>query len=133
MNGRFPIAVHIMTLLSTQSGVLTSKFIAGSININPVLVRKELSELIKFNLVASRAGKNGGYTLGRPADKIYIAQIYQAVKPEALLGKSRNNPNPHCVIGKQINIHLDALRNEVEQSVYDKLAKITLADFCTKF
>jgi DNA-binding IscR family transcriptional regulator len=64
MNGQFQIAVHILTLLSKQPDeLLSSDYIAGSININPVLVRKEISNLRKYGLIDSKEGKAGGYTL----------------------------------------------------------------------
>ncbi len=47
-NARFQISVHILTLLAKAEGeALSSELIAGSININPVLVRKEISVLRK--------------------------------------------------------------------------------------
>ncbi|MFC3160874.1 hypothetical protein ACFOEQ_22685 [Chryseobacterium arachidis] len=43
-NTRFATAIHIMTLLAeSPQEWLTSEWMAGSININPVIVRKELS------------------------------------------------------------------------------------------
>ncbi|WP_374950816.1 Rrf2 family transcriptional regulator [Mucilaginibacter sp.] len=133
MNGRFPIALHIMTLLSASGEVISSDYIAGSININPVLIRKELSNLIKNGLVKSQEGKKGGYTLNKPAHQITLAGIYDAVKPEAILGKAKNTPNPACPIGKQINEHLNVLDLEIERAMMDKLGNTNLQDFCKKF
>jgi Rrf2 family protein len=133
MNGRFPIAMHIMTLLCTADDFLSSDYMAGSINVNPVLVRKELSNLIKHQLITSREGKNGGYTLSKPASQISLASIYQAVKPDHILGQAKNQPNPACPIGKQINDHLKDLDNEIEQTMLNKLGTTNLAEFCKKF
>ena len=52
INGRFSIAIHILSLLNMEEGV-SSEYIASSININPVLVRKELSRLRKANLIVT--------------------------------------------------------------------------------
>ena len=133
MNGRFPIALHIMTLLCQADSVIPSDYIAGSINVNPVLIRKELSNLIKHQLVKSQEGKNGGYLLNKPAIQITLAGIYEAVKPDAILGKAKNQPNPACPVGKQINQHLNQLEKEIEQAMMDKLGDTNLADFCGKF
>ncbi len=133
MTGRFPIALHILTLLCTSEELLSSEIIADSININPVLVRKELSELSRHDLVVSSEGKNGGYTLSRPARQIRISDIYAIVKPVAVLGKAKNKPNPSCTIGKQINVHIEELYTEVEQAIDNTLGKITLAQFCKRF
>ncbi|MBD1384486.1 Rrf2 family transcriptional regulator [Mucilaginibacter rigui] len=133
MNGRFPIAMHIMTLLCTADDYLSSDYMAGSINVNPVLVRKELSNLIKHQLITSREGKNGGYTLSKPATSISLASIYQSVKQGNVLGQAKNQPNPACPIGKQINNHLKDLDNEIEQAMLNKLGTTNLAAFCKKF
>ena len=133
MNGRFPIAMHIMTLLCAADEVLSSDYMAGSINVNPVLVRKELSNLIKQQLIVSRQGKSGGYALAKPAATISLASIYQAVKPDAILGQAKNQPNPACPIGKQINTHLKDLDIQIEQTMLAKLGDTSLAAFCKKF
>lgn len=133
MNGRFPIALHIMTLLCEADGVTSSDYLAGSINVNPVLVRKELSNLIKQGLVISQEGKKGGYQLNQHAKKVTLAHIYQAVKPKSVLGTAKNQPNPACPIGKHINQHINDLYDEVDQSVMQKLTKTDLAEFCKKF
>jgi predicted transcriptional regulator len=55
-------------LLCEQDGAtMPSDYLAGSINVNAVLVRKELSNLIKNHLVISQEGKNGGYKLAKPS------------------------------------------------------------------
>jgi Rrf2 family protein len=133
MTGRFPIALHIMALLCIAEDVTSSDFLAGSINVNPVLVRKELSNLKKHKLIVSREGKNGGYLLGKPGAQITLAQIYQAVKPASVLGKAKNQPNPACPIGKQINEHLKTLDTEIELAMMKKLGDTNLADFCKRF
>ncbi|MBL0743570.1 RrF2 family transcriptional regulator [Chryseolinea lacunae] len=133
-NGRFSISMHILTLLDLLSDeLLTSEVIAGSININPVLVRKEISNLKKHGLVESKEGKTGGYALAKPARQILLSDVYTAVRQVPLLGSTRNSPNPACVVGKQINKHLDTLYTEAEDALLKKLGKSTLADFSKKF
>lgn len=133
-NGRFAISLHILTLLAHQQGEwLSSEYIAGSININPVLVRKEISNLREAGLVESREGKNGGSTLAKPPSKILLSDVYNAVRQEVLLGRAKNSPNPDCIVGKQINSHLDDLYKEVENSLVQKLGRKTLAEFYKQF
>ncbi|QEC79748.1 Rrf2 family transcriptional regulator [Mucilaginibacter ginsenosidivorax] len=134
MNGQFQIAVHILTLLNAQPGeLLSSDYIAGSININPVLVRKEISNLRKYGLIDSKEGKAGGYSLALPADKISFSDVYRAVKVAPALGQAKNKPNPACPVGKQISQHLDDLAEEVDTTIFNKLKTMTLADFSSKF
>jgi DNA-binding IscR family transcriptional regulator len=86
-NTRFATAIHIMTLLTeSPQDWLTSEWIAGSININPVIVRKELSVLREAGLITSRQEKEGSQ-LAKSADSIRISEIYLAVKNTEVLGK----------------------------------------------
>jgi Rrf2 family protein len=134
MNGQFQIAIHILTLLEQAPGeLLSSEYIAGSININPVLVRREISNLRNYGLITSKEGKAGGYSLGLPAQKIIFSDVYKAVKHHPALGQAKNKPNPQCPVGRQINQHLDVLAHDVDISIINKLSTITLADFSLKF
>lgn len=133
-NGKFAISVHILTLLATAKEEWTSsEYLAGSININPVMVRKELINLREYGLVNSKEGKSGGSKLGKSPDAILMSDIYEAVRQNELLGKGRNIPNPDCPIGRKINDHLDSLYEESERALVNSLAKTTLTDFCKKF
>lgn len=134
MNGRFAISMHILTLLERFKGELvSSEFIAGSININAVLIRKEIGNLKQHGLVESKEGKAGGFALAKSAAQIMIADVYKAVQPHSVLGKNVNDPNPDCKIGKQINKQLDILSEDVEAAMLKKLGNISLADFHRKF
>ena len=133
-NSRFPISLHILTLLDDAEGTLVSSdYLAGSININPVLVRKEIINLRKHGFVASKEGKGGGSFLARNASDINLGEVYKAVKSNTILGQSKNEPNPKCPIGKQINQHLDTLYIDAENALIENLSKQTLADFTSKF
>lgn len=133
-NGKFAISVHILTLLASEPGeYCSSEYLAGSININPVLVRKELVNLRNHGIVISKEGKAGGSTLAKPADSIAMADIYEAVREKHFLGKSINEPNPACRIGRQINEHLDDLYLASERVLMQSLQNMTLAEFLKKF
>lgn len=133
-NGRFAIALHILTLLDKAKGeLLSSDYLAGSININPVLVRKELSNLRNHGFVQSKEGKSGGSTLAIAAQKITLGAVYESVKQVSLLGNQKNTPNPQCPVGKDINKHLDNLYNDTELVLIKQLNQQTLADFSNQF
>lgn len=134
MNGRFAISMHILTLLAKANGEwLTSDYIANSININPVLVRKEIINLRNSGLVVSREGKKGGSALAKSADRIRVSDVFLATNQGPFLGTARNTPNPACPVGRQINEHLDGLYQEAEAALILKLGDSTLADFSRRF
>jgi Rrf2 family protein len=134
MNGQFQIAVHILTLLNQEPGeLISSEYIAGSININPVLVRKEIRNLRNYGLITSKEGKAGGYSLGLSPEKITLGDVYKAVNSNPPLGQAKNLPNPECPVGRQINQHLNSLATDVELAIFNQLNTITLAAFSLKF
>lgn len=133
-NGRFAIALHILVLLEKAKGELvSSEWLAGSININPAMVRKELISLRQHGFVQSKEGKNGGSSLAKSANKITLGNIYESVRQLSLLGHQKNTPNPQCPVGKDINSHLDSLYNDTEKVLIEQLNKQSLADFSAKF
>ena len=133
-NTKFATVIHILTLLAKhQDKWLNSDWIAGSLNINPVIVRKELSVLQEQGWVISRKGKEGGSMLKIPSDRITLADIYQLVKNSDLLGRKNLNPNPQCPIGKDINRELEALFTETNELVFSSLQHKTLKDFAEQF
>lgn len=133
-NSRFSISLHILTLLDDAKGTLvSSEYLAGSININPVLVRKEIMNLRKYGYVDSKEGKGGGSFLAKNAYDINLGEVYKAINNSNILGQSKNEPNPKCPIGKQINQHLNTLYTDAEKALIENLSKQTLADFASKF
>lgn len=130
IKSKFAISVHILSLLSlSETEWLSSDIIAGSMNTNPALVRKELAGLREAGLIEGKEGKNGGSKLARPANSILMSEIFEVVKDKHVFGFSPNLPNPDCPVGANINEALDGLFNEIDQSIYDRLKHITLAQF----
>lgn len=133
-NTRFATSLHILTLLAVDgSEWLSSDWIAASINVNPVIVRKELGVLVQAGLVKSRKGKTGGYALLKNSVEITLAEIYLTVKNMDVLGKKNLGPNPKCPIGKDINQKLDGLYSAIDQSVIKELQDKTLKNFVETF
>ena len=133
-NSRFSVSIHILTLLARAGDtLLSSDYIAGSINIHAVLVRKELINLRTHKLVTSKEGKNGGYHLKKAAGDIYLSDVYRAIHPNTLLTKSKNKANPLCPVGSRIDTHLTRLYRETEKAILGSLGKTTLQKFAIPF
>ena len=98
-----------------------------------MLVRKEIMNLRKHGFVDSKEGKGGGSFLAKNASNINLGAVYKAVNNNNILGQSKNEPNPKCPIGKQINQHLNTLYNDAEKALIENLSNQTLADFALKF
>lgn len=133
-NTRFATVLHIMTILGSQPNEwIISDWLAGSINVNPVMVRKEISVLREAGLVECRKGKEGGCRMAKSIDNITLSEIYLAVKNSEVLGKKNQHPNPKCDIGRVINQKLDVLFSETEEMVLSFLGNRSLKDFVNQF
>lgn len=134
ISGKFAISVHILTLLTKfPNDYLSSEFIAGSMNLNPVLVRKEIANLKAHHVVESKEGKNGGTKLSKAASNISLKEIFEMTFENIGLGYAKNQPNPDCPVGKKINQNLDVLYSEMNQKVCEQLEGISLEDFSAQF
>jgi DNA-binding IscR family transcriptional regulator len=134
ISGKFAISIHILTLLvKFPDNYLSSEFIASSINLNPVLVRKEIANLKKNQIVMSKEGKNGGTKLNVSPSKVTLKQIFESTFEEISLGFSKNEPNPKCPVGKEINQNLSTLYTTLNDLVMKQLEATTLEEFAKKF
>ncbi len=135
VKSKFSISLHIMTLLAYYPGEWhSSAKIAESLNINPVLVRKEIKALKSSGLIESKEGKNGGVQLGKSAKKISLADIFEAVKGGShVLNLSNNIPDVSCKIGGQINEKLLSIFDNVDNAIIDILKPQTLEKFKNQF
>ena len=132
--GKFAITLHILTLLTKcPDEFLSSEYIAGSMNINPVLVRKEIGNLKKHNVVESREGKFGGTRLAKPAADISLEDVFNMTFNGVTLGYSKNDPNPDCPVGKKINKNLDVLYKSINTKISKQLKDISLLQFTSDF
>lgn len=67
INSRLSVAIHILSLISMDEKE-SSETIAGSVNTNPVVVRRMISMLKKADILTSRAGVPGASLKKDPAD-----------------------------------------------------------------
>ena len=129
MNTRFAVAVHILTFLQTQGGEpATSELIASSVNTNPSLIRRLLSQLARAGLTTSQMGTGGGALLARPADAITLLDVYRAVDEDRDVIPMHQSPNPRCPVGRHIQATLEARIDAAERALYDELARTTIAE-----
>ena len=126
-NSQFAMAVHILTMLAKSGDEnIKSDYIAGSVNTNPVVIRRLLGQLSSANLVTSQTGSSGGTRLARSAENISLCEIYKAVSCGEVFGLHAKSPNQDCPIGRNIEAVLCNLQKEIDRSVGEKLGQYTL-------
>lgn len=129
-SSRFTIAVHtIMCIIEFQDKEkTTSSFIAGSVNVNPVMIRRVLGQLKEAKLVNVEAGV-GGASLAKDPAHITLRDVFCAVEdPDEGLFRFHEHPNPSCPVGKTVHAVLDGKLAAARQALEDSLAQTTLQD-----
>lgn len=131
ISSRFTLAVHIFACIDTFGGAhkITSDFLAGSTNVNPVIIRKVLGQLKGAGLIEIARG-TGGTAVARPLEEITFLDIYHAVEctPNGELFHFHENPSTECPVGRNIHNILDDKLFKVQNAMERELASITLAD-----
>ncbi|MCB2377136.1 Rrf2 family transcriptional regulator [Hymenobacter sp. BT635] len=135
ISSRFSVAVHVLSLLALQQEgdvLLTSERMAGSVNTNPVVIRRILGQLKKAGLVEVRPA-SGGTFLVRPPAAISLLDVYCAVEvvEEGQLFSIHDKPNPACPVGRNIQSALDATLQRAQTALEQVLAGATLQQVTT--
>ncbi len=131
ISSRFTIAVHIFACIDTfeDQYKLTSEFIAGSVNVNPVVIRRILQQLKAAGLVTVARG-SGGVSIAKPTEEITLLDVFNAVESleHRQLFHFHENPNPNCPVGRNIHASLDGKLDEIQSAMENAMDSITIAD-----
>ena len=131
ISSRFTVALHIFTCVDTfkDDYKVTSDFLAGSINTNPVIIRKILTQLKNAGLITVARG-TGGITVNKPLSEITFYDVYQAIDPveNGDLFHFHESPNPECPVGRNIHRLLDEKLKAIQDSMEAKMKEYTLVD-----
>ena len=132
IGSKFTIGVHILTAIDYFKDLdrVNSEFLAGSIGVNPVIVRTVISQLREAGIVQTQRGSSGA-ELAKPLHEITLYDVYKAVgsvDPAEGLFHFHEQPNPDCPVGRNIHIVLDQHLADAQRAMEEKLMSITLAD-----
>ncbi|WP_374719063.1 Rrf2 family transcriptional regulator [Parageobacillus toebii] len=133
ISSRFTVAVHILSLLALEKNAhCTSEWIAGSVNTNPVVVRRVIGQLKKAGLVQVRPGTGGAF-LTKDTQEITLLDIYRAVEvvEEGELFQIHEHPNPQCPVGANIQAVLEVILHRAQAAMENVLREIRLHDIVT--
>lgn len=127
---RFTVAVHTLLVIHTfgKEQKTTSDFIAASVQVNPVIIRRTLLSLKAAGMIEVKAG-SGGATIVRDLKDITLYDVYRAVDSvEGDIFHFHENPNPTCPVGKNIHAVLDTHLADAQAAMENELKKVTLFD-----
>ena len=132
ITSRFTIAVHILTAIDYFKDMdrVNSDFLAGSVGVNPVIVRTVISKLREAGILNTQRGSSGA-ELARPLDEITFYDVYKAVDSvdeEEGLFHFHEQPNPDCPVGRNIHTAMDGRLASVQAAMEDEMRRISVAD-----
>ena len=130
ITSRFTVAVHTLLVIYLFGGrrKTTSEFIADSVQVNPVVIRRTLLSLKAAGMVEVKAG-SGGASIVKDLNDITLYDVYRAVDSvEGELFHFHEHPNPDCPVGKNIHAVLDNRLSDAQAAMENELKKVTLAD-----
>lgn len=135
ISSRFTIALHIFACVEVfrDEYRITSDFLAGSINTNPVIIRKILTKLKSAGLITVTRG-TGGIEVTKPLKEITFYDVYVAIEPleNNELFNFHKNPNPKCPVGKNIHKLLDSKLETIQKAMENEMRKYTLESLETE-
>jgi len=127
LSTRFTVALHVLTLLaSNREQALTSEYIAGSVNTNPVVVRRLLAVFRRQGIVSSQPGNGGGWLLAADPGKLTLRDVRKAVNEGSPFSMHSHTPNPKCPVGKNIQRALQPVYDQAERAMEEQLARTTI-------
>ena len=130
ISSRFTIAIHIVACIETFKSQykITSDFLASSVNVNPVIIRKILSQLRNAGLVNIARG-SGGASTAKPIEEITFFDIYNAVEcvNKGELFHFHENPCQECPVGRNIHNALDDKLIQIQTAMENEMKKINLS------
>lgn len=127
---RFTVAVHTLLVIHMfgKEQKTTSDFIAASVQVNPVIIRRTLLSLKAAGMIEVKAG-SGGATIVRDLKDITLYDVYRAVDSvEGDIFHFHENPNPACPVGKNVHAVLDTHLADAQAAMENELKKVTLFD-----
>lgn len=132
VNTQFSIAVHVMAAIAHHDGVFASEILAGSVNANPVFVKRILVKLSKAKLAKATVGKSGGYGLARSPESISLSDIYSAVNPPDAFAIHTYAAKKECIISSNIKEVMSDVLVGTQEAIRRDLRQTTLADVVSK-
>jgi Rrf2 family protein len=132
VNTQFSIAVHVLAAIAHYEKSFTSEVLAGSVNANPIFVKRILAKLSKAKLVEATVGKAGGYKLIKNPKNISLLDISHAVNAPSVFAIHTYEKKKWCVVSNNIKEVMGEVLVGTQKAVENDLKQTTLADVVLK-
>ena len=125
---RFVVSVHTLVNLAVGDGTpVRSENLAFSANTSPTVIRGLLVRMNDAGLTKSQLGTGGGALLARPAERITLLNVYEAVEDTELFSVHREQPCKECPVGGNIIEAIQPILVKARQALEQELRIATIA------
>lgn len=134
MNLYFNMAVHALTYLVKHAGEsFSSQELAELICVNPVQLRSVMRPLVEHQLVISKKGKFGGYSVDAHIGEIYLDQIFllfREVEQDSRIYTGTGES--HCEIARNMTKVMKSYAEQEYQALKNLYSGVQLKDVLNK-
>ncbi|MFD1125013.1 Rrf2 family transcriptional regulator [Lentilactobacillus raoultii] len=129
-------SIYVLLLLSRlpKGKTLSSIAISQRLDVSHSYLKKIVKSLVHEGLVNSTPGKNGGFSLSRPLDKINLYQVFTAVEGKGSIFNSQylikdfiegsdNGNEKECVISQVMDTVEQKLRTSLQSVLLSQILK----------
>lgn len=131
ISSRFTVAAHVLICIEMfkNERKVTSDFLASSVNVNPVVIRRILQQLKGAGIVTVTRG-SGGADTAKPLDEITLLDLYNAVEcvDDGALFHFHEDPNQLCPVGRNIHAVLDGRLEDIQRAMEEQMKSVTIRD-----
>lgn len=122
----FAIAIHILLGIAYfKDEKITSEFIAASVGVNPVVVRKIAGLLKSAGLIETKIG-TGGMSLAKAPENIDLRAVYKAIFADEKIFKIHANAPKACPLGGKIETLLSGKFHDAQIAMENEFLKTSL-------
>ncbi|MEX0924118.1 MAG: SUF system Fe-S cluster assembly regulator [Rhodovibrionaceae bacterium] len=118
--------VVVMSQMAARDDLRSAQQISDSTAIPLPTVSKILNALSHADLVVAQRGASGGYRLVRPAERIAVSEVIQALEGPIALTACVEGAESHCDVERLCP--MSGGWNKVNTAIRDALATVSLAD-----
>lgn len=127
-DGRLSVALHLLIHLGDAESPITSEVLARQSDSHAVVMRRTMAGLREAGIVRSEKGHGGGWTLGRPLEKITLGDVYDALGLSSVFALGNRTESPGCLVERAVNEAVGAALAEAEALLERRLHELTLAE-----
>lgn len=132
-NSQLSGVLHVLLHMAEHHGPITSDVLAGTMQTNPVVIRRIMAGLRDSGHVRSDKGHGGGWTLACDLASVTLRDVYDSLGRPSLFAIGNRSEAPDCLVEQAVNAALDDALHDAETLLLSRLGSVTLAALSADF